>query len=153
MIPNLLPVLCAMAVMGFAGVPMDFITLLVACIAIGIAVDDTIHFLVRYRQEFAKNGDYEDAIRMTLRSVGRAMLFTTLILCAGFSMFAASVMVNVAIFGGLLTLTLVVALLSDFVVMPAILVVFKPLGKPAPLVESSPEKATQNETSTTAFAE
>ncbi|MBT6490319.1 MAG: MMPL family transporter [Deltaproteobacteria bacterium] len=128
MIPNLLPILVTLGLMGFLKINLDFITLLIACIAIGIAVDDTIHFLVRFKREFEKSGDYETASRRTLQSSGRAMLFTTLILCGGFLMFLPSKMVSIALFGGLVAFTVFMALVSDFIILPAILELTRPLG-------------------------
>lgn len=128
MIPNLLPILVTLGLMGALGINLDFITLLIACIAIGIAVDDTVHFLVRFLREFEKSGDYEVSTRKTLQSSGRAMLFTTLILCGGFLMFLPSDMVSIALFGGLVALTVFMALVADFIIMPAILTLAKPMG-------------------------
>ena len=128
MIPNLLPIIVTLGLMGALQINLDFITLLIACIAIGIAVDDTIHFLVRFKREFDKHGTYEMASRKTLQSSGRAMLFTTLILCGGFLMFLPSKMVSIALFGGLVAFTVFMALVADFVIMPAILEMTRPLG-------------------------
>ena len=138
MIPNLLPIIVTLGLMGALQINLDFITLLIACIAIGIAVDDTIHFLVRFKREFEKHGTYEMASRKTLQSSGRAMLFTTLILCGGFLMFLPSKMVSIALFGGLVAFTVFMALVADFVIMPAILELTRPLG---------PERATEQASS------
>ena len=135
MLPNIFPVLSALGLMGALDIQLDFITLLIACIAIGIAVDDTIHFLVRVKKEFQKTGSYEEASQKTLQSAGRAMLFTTLILCGGFLIFLPSEMLSIALFGGLVAFTVVMALLSDFIIMPALLAVTKPLGPDAKLLK------------------
>jgi len=128
MIPNLLPILVTLGLMGALQINLDFITLLIACIAIGIAVDDTIHFLVRFQREFEKSGSYEISSRKTLQSSGRAMLFTTLILCGGFLMFLPSAMISIALFGGLVAFTVFMALVADFIIMPAILELARPMG-------------------------
>lgn len=134
MIPNLLPVLFTLGVMGLFNIPLDFITLLIACVAIGIAVDDTIHFLVRFSKELAYRGDYAEAITHSLVSVGRAMTFTTTILVLGLLVFLPSVSLSVSLFGGLVALTIAVAWFADVLLMPALLVVTKPLRiEPAPL--------------------
>lgn len=122
MVPNLLPVMVTLGVMGFSGIRLDFITLLIACVAIGIAVDDTIHFLVRFKKLLAETGDPEQAIQGSLQSVGRAMMFTTVILCVGFLTFTPSVMASVASFGALVALTVFTAFIADVLLMPALLV-------------------------------
>ena len=99
MVPNLLPIIITLGLMGIMKIPLDFATLLIACIAIGIAVDDTIHLLIRYKRSFQKSRHYGLALETSLTTSGRAMLFTTLILCAGFLMFAPSDMVSIARFG------------------------------------------------------
>ena len=141
MIPNLLPILVTLGLMGFLKINLDFITLLIACIAIGIAVDDTIHFLVRFKREFEKSGNYEVASRKTLQSSGRAMLFTTLILCGGFLVFLPSKMVSIALFGGLVAFTVFMALVADFIILPAILELTRPLG-PESQVQAQPIRPT-----------
>ncbi|MEC9465794.1 MAG: MMPL family transporter [Myxococcota bacterium] len=128
MIPNLLPIIITLGLMGALQINLDFITLLIACIAIGIAVDDTIHFLVRFKRELESTGDYETASRHTLQSAGRAMLFTTLILCGGFLVFIPSSMISIALFGALVALTVALALLSDFFVTPALLALLRPIN-------------------------
>lgn len=131
MVPNLLPILITLGLMGIMKIPLDFATLLIACIAIGIAVDDTIHLLIRYKRSFQKTKHYGLALETSLTTSGRAMLFTTLILCAGFLMFAPSDMISIARFGMLVALTLVLALVADFLVMPSLMFLFQPLGKEA----------------------
>ena len=128
MIPNLLPVAVTLGWMGWAAVPLDFFTLLVACIAIGIAVDDTIHFLLRFRSEFTHCGSYKLATERTLVTTGRAMASTTLILCAGFSMFALSELRSISVFGLLVAMALVSALMADLLLLPALLKILKPFG-------------------------
>ena len=129
MIPNLLPVFLTLACMGFLGVNLDFVTLLIGCVAIGIAVDDTIHFLLRFKEEFEMTKNYKKAIEATLVTTGRALLFTTIILVSGFLMFGFSDMVSISRFGILVALTLTIALVADFIFVPALLFLLKPLGK------------------------
>ena len=129
MVPNLLPIVITLGLMGILKIPLDFATLLIACIAIGIAVDDTIHLLIRYKRSFQKSRHYGLALETSLTTSGRAMLFTTLILCAGFLMFAPSDMISIARFGMLVALTLILALVADFFVMPSLMFLFQPLGK------------------------
>jgi uncharacterized protein len=121
MVPNLLPIVLVAGFMGFADIRIDMANLLIASIAIGIAVDDTIHFLHRYRVHKAVFGDVEAAIADSLSHAGRAMTGTTLILGAGFSVYFASVMKNLQNFGLLIALTVILALLVDLIFGPALI--------------------------------
>ncbi|MGB0588371.1 MAG: efflux RND transporter permease subunit [Myxococcota bacterium] len=126
MVPNLLPIVLVAGFMGYADIRIDMANLLIASIAIGIAVDDTIHFLHRYRVHKTAFGDMEAAIADSLSHAGRAMAGTTLILGLGFSVYFASVMKNLQNFGLLIALTVVLALLVDLVFGPALIrAVFK----------------------------
>ena len=148
MVPNLLPIIITLGLMGIMKIPLDFATLLIACIAIGIAVDDTIHLLIRYKRSFQKSRHYGLALETSLTTSGRAMLFTTLILCAGFLMFAPSDMVSIARFGMLVALTLVLALVADFFVMPSLMFLFQPLGEEAYFFEEPSLTTTPRSTTT-----
>jgi predicted RND superfamily exporter protein len=121
MVPNLLPVLVAVGTMGWAGVRLDFATVMVAGIALGIAVDDTVHYLHRYRLELAATGDPRTAVERALASVGRAMITTSVVLFAGFSLMALSAFPPHRTFGLVLAGTMVVALLCDLLLLPALL--------------------------------
>jgi predicted RND superfamily exporter protein len=121
MVPNLLPVLVAVGTMGWAGVRLDFATVMVAGIALGIAVDDTVHYLHRYRLELAAAGDPRTAVERALASVGRAMITTSVVLFAGFSLMALSAFPPHRTFGLVLAGTMVVALLCDLLLLPALL--------------------------------
>jgi uncharacterized protein len=128
MLPNIAPVLLTLGGMGWAGMPLDYTRLLISTVAIGIAVDDTIHFTTRYHHAFQECGNYEQALIASMQDVGRAMFMTSAILIAGFSVNVASVMNSQASFGVLLAATIFVALVADFLMMPALVLVFKPFG-------------------------
>jgi len=128
MIPNVAPVLLTLGGMGWAGMPLDYTRLLISTVAIGIAVDDTIHLTTRFRQAFQESGNYEQALLASMQDVGRALFMTSTILIAGFLVNVASVMNSQAAFGLLLAATILVALLADFLLMPALVLVFKPFG-------------------------
>ncbi len=121
MIPNLLPILAIMGFMGFTSIPLDMSTLLIASIIIGIAVDDTIHFLHQFRVQFRKEGDVEAAIAYAISHTGRAMLCTSAILVVGFSVFLSANMINLQRFGILSGLAIVFAFFFDIVFAPALL--------------------------------
>ena len=121
MVPNLLPIAAIMGVMGVMGIPIDMVNLLIASIAIGIAVDDTIHYLHHFHVDYRLHGDVDAAIQYTVRHSGRAMISTSTVLVIGFGVFLTSQMYNVQRFGGLVSLTIVFALLIDIVFAPALL--------------------------------
>lgn len=117
-VPNLFPILVAFGTMGFMGFALDLDTLLVAPIAIGIAVDDTVHFLSRYRMEQLAGAPPRLAVRHTFREVGQAMVFTSLILSAGFLMFTFSQHNGLSHFGLLSATAIVSAVISDLFFLP-----------------------------------
>jgi predicted RND superfamily exporter protein len=128
MVPNLVPVFFTLGGMGWTGVPLDYVRLLIAPVAIGIAVDYAIHHVTRCRYEFARSGSYQQALRESFTDVGRALIITSVVLVAGFCVFTFSVMDSMVAFGLLLSATIVLALVADFVLMPVLLIVFKPFG-------------------------
>jgi predicted RND superfamily exporter protein len=121
MVPNLLPIVCILGLMGATKIPIDMANLLIASIALGIAVDDTIHFLHHWRVHYEANGDVDAAIAYSFDHSGRAMVSTTLILTAGFFVYLASSMAHMQRFGMLIGLTVIMALLIDLIVAPALL--------------------------------
>lgn len=125
MVPNLFPVLFTLALMGIFKINLDMFNLFVGSIALGIVVDDTIHVIHHFKDEMKlNNGDVEAAVEAALASSGRALLFTTIILCLGFSTYLLSNMGNIYSFGILLIITLTTALVADFILTPAVLALF-----------------------------
>ena len=133
MIPNLLPVALTLGIMGGLGIPLTYTTLLIAPIAIGIAVDDTMHLVTRYRHEFRRCGRYDEALFASMRDVGRALAITSVVLVLGFLVSLLSVMDSQAGFGVLLAFTISTALVADFLLMPALILIFRPFGPERPL--------------------
>ena len=121
MVPNLMPVVAVLGVMGWLGVPLDSTTMMVGAMVIGIAVDDTIHFMHKFHRYYEESGDLEGAVADTMRTTGSAMLFTSLVLVAGFSVFGLSELANIRIFGLLSAFAAIVAFLADLLVAPALL--------------------------------
>lgn len=121
MAPNLLPILMIMGIMGALDIPIDMSNLLIASIAIGIAVDDTIHFLHHFQVHHRIHGQVEAAIAHSFHHSGRAMVGTSVILALGFCVYVSAQMANLARFGMLIALTVVLALVADLYVTPAIL--------------------------------
>lgn len=121
MVPNLLPIAIILGLMGFLGIPIDMGNLMLASIGIGVAVDDTIHFLHHVRVGLRAGDDIEQAIAASVQHAGRAMVGTTLVLCLGFSVFLTGSLAHLRRFGSLIALTAVVALVVDLVLAPALL--------------------------------
>lgn len=121
MVPNLLPIAIILGFMGFAGIPIDMGNLMLASIGIGIAVDDTIHFLHHFRVGRALGLGTDAAIAAAVQHAGRAMVGTTLVLTLGFSVFLTGSLSHLRRFGGLIALTAVCALAVDLVLAPALL--------------------------------
>lgn len=119
MIPNVLPLLVLLGYLGLFWDVVDTDTLVILMIAIGIGVDDTIHFLMRLRFEFGKTTNEEKAVRMTFNYAGRAIIITSVILVAGFAPFSGSDYFSVGIMGTLLPFCLVTALAADLFLVPA----------------------------------
>ncbi len=132
MVPNLAPIILTLGIMGFVGVELDIFTLMIGSISIGIAVDDTIHFMHNFRRYFARSGDVEQAVRETLLTTGQAMLFTTLVLSTGFFIFMFASMDNLFRFGLLTGSTIIFAFLADVLLAPALMaLVARPRKEPA----------------------
>ena len=129
MIPNLFPVLFALGYMGLSGIWLSHVTSMIGCITIGLAVDDTIHFISRYRIEFDRLGNYEKALEATMAGVGRALTITTIILVAGFGSCMTIRMEMYYYFGLISSICFVVALMADFFIASALILYFQPFGK------------------------
>jgi len=121
MIPNLTPIIIALGLMGWLGIKLDLFTMLIGSIAIGLAVDDTIHFMHNYRRYHHKTNSVLRAVHDTLLSTGRAMLVTTVVLSTGFVIYTFSTMSNLVNFGWLTALTITMALIADFFLAPALM--------------------------------
>jgi hydrophobe/amphiphile efflux-3 (HAE3) family protein len=120
-VPNLFPILVNFGIMGLFGIPLSVATSLIASIAIGLAVDDTIHYLVRYNSEFKKDLDKDRAMRTTLMAVGRPIIFTSLTIGIGFSVLLFSHFQPTAIFGFLMVITMICALVGDLILLPTLM--------------------------------
>jgi hypothetical protein len=126
MFPNLLPIVITLGVMGWFGFPLDMFSMMIGSIAIGLAVDDTIHFMHNFRRYYSDSGDVGDAVQKTLHTAGRAMLVTSVVLSLGFFIYLFASMNNLFYFGFLTGLTIILALLADFFLAPALMVLLHP---------------------------
>lgn len=122
LVPNLLPLLITAGIMGFVGVPIKPSTILVFSIAFGISVDDTIHFLAKYRQELIEhNWKIKRSVYAALKETGISMFYTSIVLFFGFSVFTLSNFGGTIALGALVSITLLLAMLSNLILLPSLL--------------------------------
>lgn len=121
MIPNLAPIIVTLALMSLLKIPLDAFTLLIGCIALGLAVDDTIHFMHNFQRYYARMGNVEKAVRETLRTTGKALLITSLVLSCAFFINMLGTMYNLQDFGLLTGFCIIIAFLADVTLAPALM--------------------------------
>jgi predicted RND superfamily exporter protein len=126
MIPNLLPIIVVMGIMGAFSVYIDLNALMICSIAIGLVVDDTMHFMYNYRKYYDRFGDARQAVRETFLTTGRALLITALVLTANFFVLLLATFPVTHKFGFFTGLVILMALLADFIVAPALMVLVMP---------------------------
>ena len=127
-IPNILPVAVVLGTLGWLGIPLDMMTITIASISIGIAVDNTIHYVHRFQREFLLDRNYRATMRRCHGSIGRAMFYTSITITIGFSILVLSNFIPTIYFGLFTGFAMVVALLSDLLLLPQLLIILKPLG-------------------------
>ena len=130
-IPNLLAAGTVLSLMGWMGIPLDMMTITIAAITVGIAVDDTIHYIHRFQTEFKVDQDYLAAMNRCHGSIGKAMYYTSVTITLGFSILALSEFMPTIYFGLLTGAAMVVALIGALTLLPLLIVVFRPLGSPS----------------------
>ncbi|MBT3843622.1 MAG: MMPL family transporter [Gammaproteobacteria bacterium] len=128
-IPNIIAASAILGLMGALGIPLDIMTITIAAIAIGIAVDNAIHYVHRFSNEFKKDQDYWGAIQRSHRSIGKAMYYTTLIIALGFSILGFSNFIPTIYFGLLTGLSMVIALAANLMLLPLLIVLIKPMKR------------------------
>jgi predicted RND superfamily exporter protein len=121
MIPNIFPIAVVLGAMGYVGYGLDTFTMLIGSIAIGLAVDDTIHFMHNFKHQLDLHGDPHRAVGETLATAGQAMLFTSLVLSTGFAIYAFSSMSVLVGFGLITSGAVVLAFLADVLLAPALM--------------------------------
>ena len=122
MIPNTLASATVIGAMGYTGVPLDMMTTTIAAVCIGIGVDDTIHYLHRFREEYQKRGDARIAVSFCHESIGRAMFYTSATVVVGFSALCFSSFVPTVMFGLWTAIAMVLALIANLTLLPSLLV-------------------------------
>lgn len=120
-LPNCFPIIVSFGVMGWFGIPLSMATSLIASIAIGLAVDDTIHYLVSYNREFKNDLKRERALADTIRHMGKPIIFTTVTIGLGFSVLMFSHFKPTAVFGLLMVITMFSAMVADLILLPSLM--------------------------------
>jgi predicted RND superfamily exporter protein len=126
--PNLLSAGAVLGVMGWLDIPLDMMTITIAAISIGIAVDDTIHYIYRFREEIKTDGDYHASMYRCHDSIGHAMYYTSITIIIGFSILVLSNFWPTIYFGLFTGLAMFIALIASLTLLPQLLIVFKPFG-------------------------
>ncbi len=127
-IPNAIAAAFVLGIMGWLNIPLDIMTITIAAISVGIGVDNTIHYMHRFKREFPRFGNYRQTMFFCHNSIGRAMYFTSMTIVAGFSILALSNFIPTIVFGLLTSLAMLVALIGSLTLLPQLLITFKPLG-------------------------
>lgn len=130
-LPNALAALSILGGMGLLGIPLDMMTITIAAITVGIGVDDTIHYIHRFKKEIAIDGDYVAAMHRSHGSIGRAMYYTSVIIIFGFSIMVLSQFIPTIYFGLLTGLAMFAALIGALFLLPKLILVFRPFTVPA----------------------
>jgi len=127
-LPNLLGAVVVLGVMGWANIPMDMMTITIAAITIGIAVDNGIHYIYRFREEYAETNSYEETLHICHANIGKAVFYTTLTIIFGFSILMLSNFIPTIYFGVLTGAAMFIALLAALTVLPKLILLWKPFG-------------------------
>jgi len=139
-IDNIIPVGAVFGVMGWAGIPLDMMTITIAAISIGIAVDDTIHYIHRFKHELALDGDYVAAMHRCHATTGYAMAYTTVAIIIGFFILVFSAFIPTIYFGLLTVLVMLLAIVADLLLLPKLILLIRPFGVP-PVAAKTAEAA------------
>lgn len=126
--PDLIAGMMILGIMGFGGLPLDIMTMTIVAISVGIAVDDTIHYLHRFEKEFERSKNYIEAMYRCHGTIGNAMTYTTIAITMGFSILVFSKFIPTVYFGILTALAMMMALISSMTLLPALVIVLKPFG-------------------------
>ncbi len=126
--PNILSIGVVLGFMGWMGIPLDMMTITIAAISVGIAVDNTIHYIHRFRHEFKSDSNYLASMHRSHESIGYAMYYTSITIIIGFSILVFSKFIPSIYFGLLTGLAMLIALLAALTLLPQLLIIIKPFG-------------------------
>ncbi|NOX34086.1 MAG: MMPL family transporter, partial [Deltaproteobacteria bacterium] len=127
-IPNLFPIVLNFGIMGLFNIPLNTATALISAVAIGIAVDDTIHFLTEFKLNLSHGENIDDSVRKSIQSKGEAIILSSLILCIGFGVMVFSHFVPTINFGGLSSIIMITAVIGDILILPSAALLLSDMG-------------------------
>ena len=127
-VPNFIAAFFILGIIGLLGIPLDMMTITIAAITIGIAVDNSIHYIYRFKEEFNKTNNYEDTLKLCHSTVGIAILNTSITIVFGFSILVFSNFIPTIYFGIFTGIAMLLAMISVLTLLPALLIKFKPFG-------------------------
>ena len=127
-LPNLMGAVVVLGIMGWSNIPMDMMTITIAAITIGIAVDNGIHYIYRFREEYALTHSYVETLHICHSSIGKAVCYTTMTIIFGFSILMLSNFIPTIYFGVLTGAAMFIALLAALTLLPKLILLCKPFG-------------------------
>ena len=128
-VPNLLSALLVLGIMGIMKLPLDMMTITIAAITVGIAVDNSIHYIYRFKEEFTISKDYNKTINLCHSTVGKAILNTSITIVFGFSILVLSKFIPTIYFGIFTGIAMLLAMVSVLTLLPSLILLLKPFGK------------------------
>jgi len=141
LIPNLFPIGMVLGLMGWLDIPFDVATILVATMTFGIVVDDTIHYAVWFRRNALAGMNLRETVLKTAHDTGKPLILTSAVLCLGFSVLMLAQTLPVQNFGLLTALTMFFAVIGDLIILPALIVIFKPSLATSRVAVANPDVA------------
>ena len=128
-VPNFIAAFFILGIIGLLGIPLDMMTITIAAITIGIAVDNSIHYIYRFKEEFNVLRDYKSTIKTCHATVGKAILNTSVTIVFGFSILVLSKFIPTIYFGIFTGLAMLLAMVSVLTLLPSLILFIKPFGK------------------------
>ena len=128
-VPNFIAAFFILGIIGLLGIPLDMMTITIAAITIGIAVDNSIHYIYRFKEEFLKHKDYDKTLRICHSTVGVAILYTSITIIFGFSILVFSKFIPTIYFGVFTGIAMLLAMISVLTLLPSLILISKPFGR------------------------
>ena len=128
-VPNFIAAFFILGIIGLLGIPLDMMTITIAAITIGIAVDNSIHYIYRFKEEFKKIKDYNKTLKVCHSTVGVAILNTSITIVFGFSILVLSKFIPTIYFGMFTGLAMLLAMISVLTLLPSLILIIKPFGR------------------------
>jgi predicted RND superfamily exporter protein len=129
LLPNIFPIFITLGIMGVFNIPFDVATIMIGSVTLGIVVDDTTHYMIWFRRNMMKGLSHRDAIVQTFRDVGKPTFLTSLVLCLGFGVLTLGSIRPTQYFGLLSAFAMFIAPFGDYLMLPALILIFKPKVK------------------------